>query len=210
MTSKSAKKAAGQQAQGVGGPGARQILLMVMAVGIVTMVAASFIYRMSHPSMTVQAGQRQHTAADHEEGGEESPMVMIRSLMAELEKNPNDVHVLHTLGEQFMRMRAWDRAKALFDRALAVEPSNLQVLRMYGIVEFNLQKYPEAAEKFEMVIAVEPHDYMSHYNLGVLYGHFMNDTAKAKEHLKIVAEAEDAPEQTRIEARSEMERLDAK
>lgn len=198
------KATAQQTAQG---PGGKQILMLLMAVGLASILIGSLVYRVGHPSLDANQHEAKHTGASGASMGGDSSMEMIRALMAKLEENPNDVHVLHTLGEQFIRMKAWDRAKALLERGLGVEPSNKQILRLLGIVEFNMQQYHKAAEMFETVISLEPHDYMSHYNLGILYGHFLDQKDKAREHLQQVVDSEEASDQSRMEARQQLESL---
>ena len=110
------------------------------------------------------------------------------------------MHTLHTLAEQFMRMQAWDRAEALLSRAIVADPTNGSVLNLMGIVEFNLKRYRDAADKFELLLEQEPDDLMARYNLGVLYGHFLEDKGKAVEYFQSVVDAEKAPEDMRKEA----------
>ncbi|GAB6176056.1 hypothetical protein JCM16814_09470 [Desulfobaculum senezii] len=192
--------------QNAQGPGGRQVLLLLMAVGLVALFAGSLVYRAKHPSLTQHV---EHTGS--QQGGGQAmsgaSMEMIKALMAKLEENPKDVHVLHTLGEQFMRMKAWDRAKALLERGLSVEPANKQILRLLGLTEFNMEHYAEAAEKFETVVALEPGDYISHYNLGIVYAHFLEKPEKAREHFEAVANGEGVPDESRKEAQEQLKHL---
>lgn len=198
-----------QGAAGTGMPrlsaGARLTTLFVGA-GLVAMLAWSVVWRAENPSLVV----KQHSRENRQAQGmaDNQSMGMITALMQKLQDDPNDVHTLHTLAEQFMRMQAWDRAEALLSRALVVEPANVSVLNLMGIVEFNLQRYGDAAEKFELLLAKEPDNLMARYNLGVLYGHFLDDKAKGREHFQAVVDAEGADENIRREAAEAMKELD--
>lgn len=188
-----------------------KLVVGFVCVGLLAMFLWSFAYRVDNPSLTETPRQRAAQSGDdhdHEgegEGGDS--MRMITSLMAKLQENPNDVHTLHVLGEQFMRMQQWERAGQLLDRAMSVEPTNTDVLSLSGIVDFNLSKFQSAAEKFEMILELEPDNLMAKYNLGILYGHFLEDKEKAREYLSAVAESSRVDEETRSQAAEELKNL---
>lgn len=188
-----------------------RLVVGFVALGLVTMFLWSFAYRIQHPSLTQVSRHRQAPPQDQAEmpgQGEESPMAMITALMQRLKDNPDDVDTLSILGEQFMRMEQWDRAAQLLNRALTVEPTNVGVLNLLGILDFNQEKYKESAEKFEMIAELDPANMMARYNLGVLYGHFLDDKAKAAGHMRAVAESPDVDEETRAQAREELKSLE--
>lgn len=186
--------------------GGAKLVLLIAVAGLAAMLVWSVGYRADHPSLSVKPRATQ--AEDH---GDENPMGnmgMITELMKKLEENPKDVHTLHTLGEQFMRMQAWDRAEALLSRALVVEPGNLQVLNLLGITEFNLKRFEDAAGKFELILELEPENVMAKYNLGILHGHFLNDKAKGAGYLQAVIDSPAADDRTREEAKTALKELD--
>jgi len=191
--------------------GGAKLVLAVVVLGLAAIIVWTVIYRADHPSMTIK---QERQAAEHgDEGGGTQAMGgmggmnMISELMKKLEQNPKDVHILHTLGEQFMRMQAWDRAEALLNRALVVEPSNVDVLNLIGITEFNLKRFEDSAGKFEMILELEPDNVMARYNLGVLYGHFLDDKARAATYLQEVIDAPGVDDQTRDQARETLKEL---
>ncbi|MBU1001236.1 MAG: tetratricopeptide repeat protein [Proteobacteria bacterium] len=186
--------------------GGAKLVLLIAVAGLAATLIWSVGYRAEHPSMTVKPRATQ--ADDH---GDENPMAnmgMITELMKKLEDNPKDVHTLHTLGEQFMRMQAWDRAEALLSRALVVEPGNLQVLNLLGITEFNLKRFEDAAGKFEMILELEPGNVMASYNLGIIYGHFLDDKVKAAEYLQSILDTPGVDDDTREQAEEALKELD--
>lgn len=188
-----------------------KLVVGFVAAGLVAMFLWSFAYRVDNPSL-VQAPRQARSAQaddhDHEQQqGDEAGMKMIATLMQRLQENPEDVDTLAILGEQFMRMGQWDRATQLLERALAVAPANVEVLSMLGICDFNREKYRESAAKFETILELAPQNVMARYNLGVLYGHFLDDKAKAREFFQAVVDAPDVDEQTRQQARDEVKGL---
>ena len=195
---------------GGGVSGGVKLVVGFVAAGLVAMFLWAFAYRVDHPSL-VQAPRQPRAAQaddhDHEQQGDEAGMKMIATLMQRLQENPNDVDTLAILGEQFMRMQQWERATQLLERALAAAPGNVEVLSMLGICDFNREKYRESADKFEIILDLAPQNMMARYNLGILYGHFLNDAAKAREFLQAVADAPDVDEQTRQQARDEIANL---
>jgi len=212
-TQRSDKAPARQQAPAAGGgtPGGMKLVVGFVAAGLVVMFLWSFAYRVDHPSL-VQAPRQSRAAQaddhDHEQQqGDEAGMKMIATLMQRLQENPNDVDTLAILGEQFMRMQQWERANQLLERALAVAPTSIEVLNLLGICDFNREKYRESAAKFETILDLAPQNMTARYNLGILYGHFLNDAAKAREFLQAVVDAPDVDEQTRQQARDEIANL---
>lgn len=194
---------------GGGTTGGVKLVVGFVAAGLVAMFLWSFAYRVDNPSL-VQAPRQPQAQADdhdHEQQGDEAGMKMIATLMQRLQENPNDVDTLAILGEQFMRMQQWERASQLLERALAAAPGNIDVLSMLGICDFNREKYRESADKFETILELAPQNMMARYNLGILYGHFLKDAAKAREFLQAVADAPDVDEQTRQQARDEIANL---
>jgi len=201
----SAKETQNTSQNGQGsGMSSRQLLLLLCGIGLVAMAIGSFIYRMEHPSLVVENQQHSAPPTSMEKG---PSMEMIQAMMKKLDENPDDVQIMYVLGEQFRRMKAFDRAKGLYVRALKVEPDNLQVLRMLGLTEFNLQEYQASAQTFGRVIQLDPKDFTTFFNLGILNKHFLDKTDKAREYFQKVIDLPDVPKETLAEAKSELESL---
>ena len=174
----------------------RKTVLILMIVGLGAIFVSSFVYRADKPSLTIQNAPRGGMSGD--------PMSGIMELMARMQENPNDVGVLVTLGEQFMRIQSWDKALALFQRALVVEPSNIGILQRLGMCLINLGKYAEAAGYYEMILGLEGENAQAHYNLGILYKRFLKDENKAHEHFQAVLDQKDVPPDLRKMAQDEI------
>jgi len=175
----------------------RKTVLVLMVLGMAVIFVASFVYRAEKPSLTIQNAPRGGMAGD--------PMSGIMELMARMRENPNDVRVLVTLAEQFMRIQSWDKALALLNRALVVEPSNIGIIQRLGMCLINMGKYAEAAGHYEMILGLEEKNAQAHYNLGILYKRFLKDKDKAKEHFQAVLDLEDVPPNLREMAQAEIE-----
>jgi Flp pilus assembly protein TadD len=147
---------------------------------------ASLAYRVEHPSIVV-----------HEERAALPPasmgasMAEIKTLMERLRSNPEDLDVARELGMIFMRMGAWERALEFWDHVLAQRPTDLEALNQKGVCLFQTSRYREAAGVFSQMLAVDPAHPHAHYNLGILYGYYLNATDEARRHFEVVAAGSD-------------------
>lgn len=200
--------AVAEAAQPSGAPstGVKAVVLVV-AAGLVAMVAWTLVWRAENPSLVQKPRQSRQAQSGGMPMDSEQNMGMITAMMEKLKENPNDVHTLHTLAEQFMRMQAWERAEALLERAIVVDPTHESVLNLMGITEFNLKRYRDSADKFEMLLELEPDNLMAKYNLGVIYGHFLEDKATAKKYLQDIVDDAKAPEDMRKGAAEALKEL---
>lgn len=175
----------------------RKTVLVLMVLGLGAIFISSFVYRAKNPSLTIQNAPRGGMSGD--------PMNGIMELMTRMQENPNDVGVLVTLGEQFMRIQSWDKAQALLQRALVVEPSNIGIIQRLGMCLINLGKYADAAGYYEMILGLDGKNAQAHYNLGILYKRFLEDKDKAVKHFQAVLDQEGVPPDLREMARTEIE-----
>jgi tetratricopeptide (TPR) repeat protein len=162
----------------------RRFVVAVMGLGLAFLFIASILYVVQNPSLTMQARQDQHAAA----------MSKIAELMAGLDKEPNHLPTLMTLGDQFMRIGSWEQAVVFWKRALAVDPAQDQALNGLGVAYYNLDKFSESAEQFERMIALLPDNYRAHFNLGMLYKHYLDQPQRARTHFERVLELNPAGE----------------
>ena len=199
-----------------GPPKGRKPVLVFVVLLLAAMLGASAIYRLEHPTMSVQRGGSQAAApSDSQEHGEppapvtRNPEAMrkIMELMQHLQKNPHDADALLALSGRFMEMRAWDQARDLLTRLLVTEPSNTSALRMLGVCLFELGDYAASAQTFETVLALGEKDAEAHFNLGILYSRFLDQPAKGKEHFETVLELPEANQEAKTMARHALEEL---
>ncbi len=150
--------------------------LFCLAVLLVSFVS----YRIEHPSLTKE---RQAPAK-----ASNNPMGDMTALMKRLEKNPQDKEALYKLGHRFMRMQAWDKALQFWNRFLRLQPENKSVLTQKGFCLFQKDKFAKAAGTFKKVLQMDSKDYRAHYNLGMLYKHYLEKPDLGRKHLRKVLE----------------------
>ncbi|HDQ41805.1 MAG TPA: tetratricopeptide repeat protein [Desulfonatronum sp.] len=156
----------------------RRLVIAVLGLGLAFLFIGSLIHRLQNPGLTTQARLGETSAAMNEVAG----------LMARLDAEPNHLPTLLALGDQFMRMGAWDRAAVFWRRALAVDPSHDKALNGLGVAHYNLDQFPESAEQFRRILALHPDNHRAHFNLGMLYKHYLNDPGQARQHFQRVLE----------------------
>jgi tetratricopeptide (TPR) repeat protein len=162
----------------------RRFVIAVLGLGLAFLFIASILYRVQNPSLTMQARQDQQAAV----------MSKIAELMAGLDKEPNHLPTLMTLGDLFMRIGSWEQAAVFWKRALAVDPAQGQALNGLGVAYYNLDKFFESAEQFERMIALLPDNYRAHFNLGMLYKHYLDQPQRARTYFERVLELNPADE----------------
>lgn len=154
------------------------------------LVFAGVVYRVENPSIV------QHEESQKMPGGtgmdKMGDMSGIASMMKKLQENPEDVDVMRSLGMAFMDMQAWDRSMSFWEMLLQRNNQDVMAMNQKGFCLFELEKYPEAAELFEKMLVLEPQNHHAHFNLGVIYKHYLNQAGKASSHFQAVVDA--APE----------------
>lgn len=180
--------------------GGRKLVLLAVCVGLAAMLGASFLYRLSNPSL-VQQGRG---PAAQEEGEHSGEMEIVSALMQKVQQNPNDAGALFALGQHFLDHSDWARAEGFLARAVVASPADPQPLYMLGIAQYQQQSFEKAAETFERLIEIDPQP-AARYNLGILYRHYLKAEAKGNAHLKAIIEDAKAPEDLKAQARQELE-----
>lgn len=180
--------------------GGRKLVLLAVCVGLAAMLGASFLYRLSNPSL-VQQGRG---PAAQEEGEHAGEMEMVSALMQKVQQNPTDAGALFALGQHFLDHADWARAESFLARAVVASPADPQPLYMLGIAQYQQQSFDKAAETFERLIEIDPQP-AARYNLGILYRHYLKAEDKGNAHLKAVLDDPKAPEDLKAQARQELE-----
>jgi len=129
--------------------------------------------RVQNPSITVET----RTASSTEE---QAVMAQVSVLMAEVEKNPENVQALAELAHAFMLMQAWERSYAFWKRILVLEPENKLALNQAGFTLFQQERYSEAVDYFKALLKLDEESYRSLFNLGIIYKYYLDDQEKAE------------------------------
>ncbi|HKK34248.1 MAG TPA: hypothetical protein VJ934_11960 [Desulfomicrobiaceae bacterium] len=159
----------------------RKGALLVAGISLVAMIVYSVGYRMDHPSLT----KRNQAPAGQSAMGD-NPMAMVGTLMQKLQENPGDVHIMSTLGRSFMSMESFERALTFWDMILDVEPENSMALNQKGVCLFRLERFAEAVVPLEKILELDGENLHAHFNLGVLYKHYLKDEAAGMSHFQAV------------------------
>lgn len=163
----------------------RVVMFLLLCLGLILFAAVA--YRVENPSI-VQHEERQEMPAV---GGMDKmgDMAGVSSMMKKLQDNPDDVEAMRALGMTFMDMQAWDKAMSFWDMVLQKNEKDVMALNQKGFCLFELEKYAEAAELFERMLTVEQQNFHAHYNLGVIYKHYLAKPDKAAVHFQAVLDA---------------------
>ena len=176
----------------------RTTFFLLACLGI--MVFAAVTYRVDHPSIVQHEEQRQMPGGMGQAGGE---MSGISAMMQKLQANPEDVEAMRALGMAFMEMHAWDKSLTFWDMLLERNPDDVMALNQKGFCLFEMEKYADAAALFERMLAVDKDNHHGHYNLGVIYKHYLSQPEKAAAHFQAVVDA--LPEDSELAASARRE-----
>ncbi len=183
-----------------------KITLACMALGIVAMLGASFMQRISNPDLVIQA--RGSAPAQNSESGGMEMSPEVGKLMQALQEKPDDVPSLVHLTEHLIQSAEWNAAENFIHRALELQPKNPQAHYLHGIILYNTGKHDEAAESFEQVIAIDD-DASARYSLGILQIHHFKDIDKGIAEFEHGLSDPDAAEELKEVIRAELEKAKA-
>jgi len=180
------------------------ILRTIIGLCFVAMLGTAGFYFSSHNMLTVgQATTSTPEAAPQQtESQAEAQSVPMQSetqahlmsMMSELQKNPNDVHALTGIARHFMGSGDFGMAERFAERVLHIEAKNPDALYIRGIARHNQNRHLEAVRDFEDAMSVQD-SFALRYNLGILYGYFLNDKELGKKHLTKALEFPDVPQE---------------
>jgi choline-sulfatase len=108
-----------------------------------------------------------------------------------------ELHLYERAGAAMDAGRMSDAA-ALLNRVLATDPQNTLARRDLGVVYMESDLYAKAGPCFEKVLAVSGNDYVSHYELGIVYQH-LGRPKEALNHLQIACGLAPHSEQCRVD-----------
>lgn len=172
---------------------ARRNALYFLLACLGCIVFAAVVYRVENPSIVQHEERREMPGGMGQMGGD---MSGVSAMMQKLQANPEDVEAMRGLGMSFMEMKAWDKSVTFWDMILERSPDDVMALNQKGFCLFELVKHAEAAELFERMLTVEKGNFHAHYNLGVIYKHYLSQPDKAKAHFQAVVDA--APDDAQL------------
>ena len=180
---------------------ARNRVVMFLLAGLSVIVFAAVVFRAENPSIVQHEERREMPGGAMEKMG---GMGNISAMMKQLQDHPDDVEAMRALGMAFMDMQAWDKASSFWDMILSKTPGDVMALNQKGICLFEQKMYAPAAEQFERMLGVEPANYHAHFNLGILYKHYLEQPDKAAPHFRTVIDAKPEDQELVDSARREL------
>ncbi|NCD24818.1 MAG: tetratricopeptide repeat protein [Deltaproteobacteria bacterium] len=180
---------------------ARKRVIMFLLGCLAVVVFATVVYRVEHPSIVQHEERREMPGGGM---GNMDGMANISVMMKRLQDRPEDVDAMRSLGMAFMEMEAWDKAVSFWDMILNKTPDDVMALNQKGICLFEVKRFAEAADQFERMLAIEPANYHAHFNLGILYKHYLEQPDKAAGHFQTVIDAKPEDRELVESARREL------
>jgi cytochrome c-type biogenesis protein CcmH/NrfG len=99
----------------------------------------------------------------------------IRALERVLEKDPNNLQAIISLGDKQFDAHQYKKAIDLYSRALKIDPGNPDVRTDMAIMYRGLKEYDTAVKELREAAAQNPGHVNSRYNLGIILLHDKKD-----------------------------------
>ncbi|MBD3233285.1 MAG: tetratricopeptide repeat protein [candidate division Zixibacteria bacterium] len=154
------------------------------SLGIVTGLIISALIAIFYSNLELNKNQQPQTSADvNEEELREAFVEEINRLEEQLEDDPDNAHLLTTLGNYYFDLGDPDKAIEKYERALAIEPNDVAVLTDCGVMYRNIGEHKKALEYFDKALANNPDFQQAMINKIIVYRYDLNDIESAKEVL---------------------------
>lgn len=158
---------------------AGKLVAALAALGLVAMFASSIMHRLENPSRVEVVRTPQQSAQQ----GMPQGMADMGKLMEMLRENPDDPKANLEIAKAFLHAKDPERAQVFVQRALKADPNNQEALHVLSMTAFQAGQHDKAAEALMRLLAKRPDDARAHFNLAVLYNHYLNDAEKGAYHL---------------------------
>lgn len=101
-----------------------------------------------------------------------------------LELDPGYVECLVNRAQLYLQDSEPKKAEELLRRAVDLDPMNAPARMSLGVALRRLGELDGAKAQYEIILSERPNEVDALYNLGVLYGNYLNDPTKAKEYFE--------------------------
>ncbi|MBF0277990.1 MAG: tetratricopeptide repeat protein [SAR324 cluster bacterium] len=98
---------------------------------------------------------------------------------------PQNLLMLRGLGVAYSKRNSFQKAQAIFDRAVKLHPHDHRIWRQRGVTYSKMKEYENALKCFERALDLEPQDYHSYRQRGVTF----SKAGKPEEALIMFAKA---------------------
>ena len=127
----------------------------------------------------VQSAQARSASREIRAHLEEPDDPHIEALRAALMENPNDIEILLSLGDVYVRERQYVKAKGYYLRASQVAPENLEARTHLGTVAYFLGDVDEALHHYDQVLALNPDYTVALFEMGAVLRYGKQDLPTA-------------------------------
>ena len=157
-------------------------------------------------SVVVLTGYFLVTGGPEKGGGKEHGQAnveqQIQQYRAALEKNPQDLNTLITLGDLYLNTNKTMEAWKIFTQAQKIDPNNTHVLIDLGGIYYQIKKIDKALESYERAYTLSPDHLDPLMNMAMIYSRDKKDYPKALELYRKILDSNPEPQ---LAARAEQE-----
>lgn len=117
--------------------------------------------------------------------GKGRTQVALEQYQKALAIHPNDPKVFIKIGNLYAvdkSAASQAEAKQAYEKALQADPTNKVAIYKLGVLAMTNKNTNEAIRYFEQLLSIDEKQANAHLNLGILYGDFMHNKVKARQH----------------------------
>lgn len=139
---------------------------------------------------------------DGKEHGQANVEQQVKQYRAALEKNPQDLNTLITLGDLYLNTKKTMEAWKVFTQAQKIDPNNTHVLIDLGGIYYQMGKIDKALESYERAYTLSPDHLDPLMNMAMIYSRDKKDYLKALELYRKILDSNPEPQ---LSARAKQE-----
>ena len=159
------------------------IAFVCLLVGFILGATVAILKTSRNPKVASTGSPNEESSVNHEEE--------IRLSKSILEKDPNNLQALITLGNAYFDTDRYQEAIDAYSKALAIDPKNPDVRTDMGIMYRKLGQFDKAIEAFRQAAQDDPKHLNSRFNLGIVLKYDKKDFQAAiqawEDFLKVVS-----------------------
>lgn len=177
------------------------LLTLVLAAGLVLMLAMTVGERIANPSLVKHVAQ---APTPPPAARDESPLA---ALMRRAGEEPNNPAVQIEIGRLLIEQGSFEQAKTFLEKAALLDVNNADIPYLLGFAAAQLGDTDGAIASFEDCLRLQDRG-DAHYSLGILYAYARKDAAKARAHLEKALASPEIGESMKTTVQQEIAKLD--
>lgn len=194
----------------------RAFAVATLSCCLMLLLLTAVYQRMANPSLSRHLDHGPENTAAQTSGQEAaqpaSPALppqeaeALSQAMADLKGAPNDVSRILQVADIFNRNRDWANALAFLARATQAAPNDPRPWHHLGVTHAKSGNFSAAVQSFERAITIAPDNHRAHFNLAVIYRHYLNQPDRAAALLKTITDSPTADPMLKERAAAELAR----